>query len=940
MTSRTTEREPDHLPGAFPVTPGEHESGLFSSGAHHNKLHKREDPRGWSTEAKASHGHQHTDSGIGLADTNSPVDSRARDSTMSGGAYDLNKAGVAQNRSSMANTAAAPTTSGTGACHGGETKPGMMTGAHSRMEHGNNNSYPQSTMHDPTKLNNTNAAGVGAGNAAGMAPAVPSSNTVGNDTNKSSNIVRNGLRQSTDLDHKDPYWGDVPYGTGVYNGVTGHGSSENTSSPQSSGIYNGVTGRGSSETPTVGSSHAQSHPASYDQQRAIPPSTSDTAARGETSPHNSSRFREGATGAGVGAGAGLAASELAGKQHERSHRDDTKSTTTPRKHETAEPRRESRLAGLFHRDHKYDDTKPEKHHEPKEKKIAERGPAKDDKPLTNRDAGAALAAASTAYGAKDHADKHDKKHHRAGSQDANAGAFYQHPDEKVANRPATGTTSQPQLANNSDPFISAGYTGLINQDGTPPTGNTRPAADDMTPRGPPFGSHTADKPAHHDNSGLGYGLAAAGAGAGAGYAAHKHGNRADDGYKGAGAESGFNSRPTASPTGLQHLHTGYTIGQPQLGVGSGHMGDVHLLERQAALQTSSRTGATQNDKYNTLSNGTPSGIDIGNHHSDKNVVPTSTTSGAAPNSSAPRDNHTGAKATAAGVGAAGAGAAAAHYASQRDGGKTTTPEKRQPAVSGSREAREPHMASATSRDSTTAAHAGQYKTLPTGTPSGVSLDDGSRRETPAGAASTSPTTARDSTNTSTHDHRGAKAAAAAGTAGAGAAAVAGHQRQRSGDTSSGSAAATDSAARQPAATKASPPTGYRSAGSSPRTSTDSSHGGLYNVLSSGTPSGINVNAHKQQHERGDARTSPVSAAQNYSNNNTASSPTAAASAPARTQQQQQPSSAASKIPKPAAAAAATAAAAPSLAAGDRVFHRCRKCGEDNDITGYFQDKKQ
>ncbi|OTA99665.1 hypothetical protein M426DRAFT_324916 [Hypoxylon sp. CI-4A] len=41
----------------------------------------------------------------------------------------------------------------------------------------------------------------------------------------------------------------------------------------------------------------------------------------------------------------------------------------------------------------------------------------------------------------------------------------------------------------------------------------------------------------------------------------------------------------------------------------------------------------------------------------------------------------------------------------------------------------------------------------------------------------------------------------------------------------------------------------------------------------------------------------------------------------------------------AAAAAAATASAPSLKNGDRVLHRCRKCGEDNDITGYFQDRK-
>ncbi|KAI1813190.1 hypothetical protein GGS20DRAFT_494516 [Poronia punctata] len=65
-------------------------------------------------------------------------------------------------------------------------------------------------------------------------------------------------RTEKEGEHNSPYWGDIPFGAGVYNGVTGHGSNESTSQQTSlrdrydtasnTGIYNGVTGHGSSES--------------------------------------------------------------------------------------------------------------------------------------------------------------------------------------------------------------------------------------------------------------------------------------------------------------------------------------------------------------------------------------------------------------------------------------------------------------------------------------------------------------------------------------------------------------------------------------------------------------------------------------------------------------------------------------------------------------------
>lgn len=894
------------------MTPGEPDTGLAFLGPNQrNKLHKPEDPRGWSEEEKASRGHQYADSGVGLRDTGRTPHSQTRDSTTIGGDYDSNKAAVSQNREAVPSTTAA-TTSGTPDYRGGESKPGVMAGAYSRLDNSNtNNQYPQSTSQDPTNKSHASTTGVGAvGAATGIASAASSSNTADNESDSSvRNVVRNGLRQSSDLDHTDPYWGDVPHGTGVYNTVTGHGSSE---------------------TPVHGSIQARDSQLSHDQQRTFPLATSDAHTQDETSPPSSSRFREVLAEPGAGAGVGIDASELAEKHSERKHENEVVEPTT-RKHESAEPKKESKIASLFHRDHKDEDTKHEKKHEAKEeKKLTERGPAKDDKPLTDRDAGAALAAATMAYGAKDHTDKHGKKNNEydTGLGESNTDSIYKNPNEKVADRSAPGTTTQPQQA--SDPFIAAGYTGLINQPPTSDTGNKYPASSSATTRDHPHTSQAAEKSTQHDDSRAGYGLAAAGAGAGAGYAAHKYGNRDGDTYKESVTEPSYNSQTTSSKTAPQQADTGYTIGQPRLAVMTGSSGAPRSSETRPVPPTTSSSvnpsqgGATHHDKYSALSDGTPSGIDIGNHYGDKkDVVPTSTSSSAASNTT-PKDSYSGAKATAAGVGAAGAGTAA-YYSGKRNNDMSTIHEARQPVAPSSKKVREPYMEGATSRDTITSTQGGQRKPLPTSTSSGINLDDSRHQKSVGITSSSSPTTSRYLSNDDTHNNRGAKAAAVAGVAGTGAAATATHHRDS--EKNKGGVAASDFATGKPAAT---PRTADTSIPDSTRKSTDSSHGGQYNVLSSGTPSGINIDHH------GDAKNTtstavPTGTTARSVELSSSVHPTAA-SAPKK-----------SNIPKPAAvatgAAAAAAATGPSMSSGDKVFHRCRACGEQNDITGYFQEKK-
>jgi hypothetical protein len=81
------------------------------------------------------------------------------------------------------------------------------------------------------------------------------------------NKVQTSSGGKTNLENKEPYWGDIPSGTGVYNGVIGHGSNEATghqtatrdhSTKGNTGVYNSVTGHGSNDlSGTQRSAHEQ-----------------------------------------------------------------------------------------------------------------------------------------------------------------------------------------------------------------------------------------------------------------------------------------------------------------------------------------------------------------------------------------------------------------------------------------------------------------------------------------------------------------------------------------------------------------------------------------------------------------------------------------------------------------------------------------------------------
>lgn len=913
MTSYTASDESvPHPPGSFPtddMTPSTQDSSLASSQSHHNKLHKCEDPRGWSDEEKAIRGHQYTDSGVGLADSTYAPVSQSREKA-NDGAFHSNTTTLLNRDATPINTRA--TTAKPANYYGNESKPTVMAGAFSRVDN-NKNDYPKPVTQDAAK-SHPYATGVGAaGLSTGTATAATSDSTERERSIEDRNIIRNGLRQTSNIDHQDPYWGDVPYGTGVYNTVTGHGSSEK---------------------PADGSVHTHGPELSHEQQRAFPRSTSNNAVPTEAGRRDESRFKEDLAATGAGLGAGLTASELAQKRRDDQREKEFKEPKTHKHDETA-TKKESKIGGLFHRDHKDDQaTKHEKKHENKhatkeEKKLEEKTPSKDDSPLTKRDAGAALAAASMTSSAKDNADKRDKhsKRSESGSTENKVNPLYHHSNEKVE-IPSKETTTQPH--GSKDPFIAAGYTPPNTQHATKAANDTHPTSGDVTTRGHPFTSQTTEKPTERNDSNIGYGLAAAGAGAGAGYAAHEYAHRSDDKYKESITQP-TNTKPTAStPKATVHsADSTYTIGQPQLGVVAGSTGTSAPSKKQSLPQTTSDVERSPADssrygEYNVLADGTPSGINIGDNYGDQKNIATSSPNTA--HNAMTKDNHTGAKVAAAGAGVAGTGAVA-HYASRREGDKISPTETHQGVAPTSKEVREPHTdaGGAKSRDPTGSSRDGTYNVLSTGTPSGVNVDDGQRQDKTNLVSSSRTNTTREPTKE--NNHSGAKAAAAAtGVAGAGAAAKRHHDKADTSDVKPVPSSATHTR-QAPIAGASTVPNSTQHATQHPtqrstpstatgnRTTTDPSHGGEYNVLPSGTPSGINIGEH--EHEPTSNIKTPSKAVH--------SAAAGTSSAPKKTTDT-----------TPATAAGMAAAAAAPLKKGDRVLHRCRKCGEENDITGYFR----
>ncbi|KAI2465877.1 hypothetical protein F4781DRAFT_407651 [Annulohypoxylon bovei var. microspora] len=896
MTSYTS-REHDTLPGSFPaddtLPTSVEQSNLASTTSHpyHNKLHKREDPRGWVDQGKTTRGHQYTDSGVGLTESgtfNQQVRSRANE-----GAFHSNK--TVLQRHAGSNTASGTAAAGLTDHRGSDRKPGVMTGAYSRLDDRDNLDYPKLNPQESTKEQASATKSVvnpASGTAASVTPEAESKLGNGN-----RNIVRNDPRQSSDLEHDDPYWGDVPYGAGTYNTVAGHGSSE---------------------TPADGSVHPHGRQLSHEQQQLFPLSLNDNTSHGEPGDHDSSRLKEGIA---AGTGAGLVASKLPDKQHDQHHKKEDLEKSTSHKDDDKGTSTGSKIVSFFYRDHKEKDVKPEKKHEAKEESHSkQRAPSKDDSPLTNRDAGAALAAAPMAHGIKDNAHKHEKNpvETERRLKDSKTNALYENPNEKIDNR----------FKETKGPFMATGYSGPHSQSTAKNTNETYPVSDSMTSRNNLSTSQTAI-PVEQKDSKLGHGLEAASLGAGAGYAIHEHVNR-DNKHKGQSIQPAYEN-PTMmapkTPSG-QPMHSSHVDDKSRLGTTMGNTAPTASLAKEHTMpQAGSDAKSTHTDpshhQYYLLSDGTPSGMKISDH-SGTQANATSSSPSAARNT-VTGDSHTGAKIAAAGASVAGAGAAA-HHVDKQNNDKNAASGTRKAAGFGSSEDHEPHMESTGTRGlaPVDASH------------NGVMRDNTFLSNTPhdhygaKNVLSSPPTTTAPSTTKDSHHTEAKAATAAAGAAGAGAAAK--HHNKKDSDSN---IPVSTTARDHRSATTSTPHALHSAQNTAPkshtrnRASTDSSHGGQYNVLASGTPSGINVGDRdhlgRKSLDGANASKTPAGAF------HPAAMDTGAAS------KRDVGSTGVVAGAGAGAGAGMAAVAASALKAGDRVVHRCGTCGEENDITGYFHE---
>ncbi|GAP84872.1 hypothetical protein SAMD00023353_0801910 [Rosellinia necatrix] len=267
-----------NAPGAYPVTPLNEEP---PQEARRNKLHKRQDPRGWngSTEQNA-HSGSHNWAGSGTYVVGTPF-TRGPDPTLSS-RQDSSRQPLLHKetpRSLTHDGKRSYHSTGSSAAHIDDSpfshsndshEPGLMTGAYSRVgtrdsafaQEGN---YTHNAMPDSQSPYGNDSNRRDDATQTDMPENIPVSPKLIHASNNA--LAKNNADHNTNAEsgscgdpkakHHEAYWGDIPFGVGIYNGVTGHGSKESTTRQKprygqydtaiSPGIYNGVTGHGSKE---------------------------------------------------------------------------------------------------------------------------------------------------------------------------------------------------------------------------------------------------------------------------------------------------------------------------------------------------------------------------------------------------------------------------------------------------------------------------------------------------------------------------------------------------------------------------------------------------------------------------------------------------------------------------------------------------------------------
>ncbi|KAI0150413.1 hypothetical protein GGR57DRAFT_472709 [Xylariaceae sp. FL1272] len=714
-------------PGAFPTTPVAEEP--LRQQTTHNKLHKREDPRttgGMDESLESSRGHYHT--GAGGAVGNAPT--QPQDSQSSNYIY--------------------------------------------------NNEGPTATDGTNTRSNPSEATS-------------NDFNTTSSSTEDepAHGIVRNGLKEKSTVGSENPpYWGNIPSG-GTHNSVIGHGSNEDEGhmherttahenfgravpshhrqfplvdhsqdNVPSGGVYNTVTGHGSAED--------SQGPTTRDlPDRSRNTSTLDDRSKYSEVPNQPLQRDENTTDShhGRDAGMALAGATTAYAAHERSNKHEEHAA----EHEQPVEKKESKIAGLFHRDHEDKQSKPKKveDEQPKEKKESKIAALFHHSSSGKEEPEAKKAEEKKFEPTATHVDDQKHRHQREALAAAPATRHYTQEPGKVqdtGDKPNDHHYGAAAAATGAG--LGAGYGAhrYANRDEQAAAPVTHYSTQE-----PGKVQESEYKP--HDNHN-GAAAAATGAGLGAAYGAHRYADRDVHENENAAATeeptSSFvpTSSVSASSLGHNHAPVGSQYDTLRDGVPSGVSSEDNYNRNDRQHGAAAVPGLGQSQKhtpaesqYDTLKDGTPSGV---------------------ASEDTPNDRHygTAAAATGAGLGAA--------YGAHRYANREPETDKAAPTFSTQRETVSqvaPTPAAGTRLDpsQTQTPRESKYDTLNDGVPSGINTGQSSSQyETPRGG--------------SKHDNL-------------------------KGGVSSGV------------------PTAHANVG---RGSSDSSHGGQYNVLSSGTPSGINL----------------------------------------------------------------------------------------------------
>ncbi|KAH8159560.1 hypothetical protein CIB48_g8688 [Xylaria polymorpha] len=273
-------------PGAYPATPSNEEPTFQTQ---HNTLQNQGDPRGLSSTEQNTHLNSHSLAGPGIyVDEPSLAGSPNAPTLPHENPTQQAQFNQATPRGLGNGDSAGWVNNSTYSRERGNDKPGFMTSTHSRIKtqpsaltQSGNYIYgdiaSQSPYGEDARPTNT------ATNLAAKTPVNSIKKTLGNSYEADHDKIQSGLRDASKTASNEPYWGDIPFGTGVYNGVTGHGSNESTAHQRSlydqydaatnSGIYNGVTGHGSKRSTSAESTRYDESTTAdnlYHQQRAFP----------------------------------------------------------------------------------------------------------------------------------------------------------------------------------------------------------------------------------------------------------------------------------------------------------------------------------------------------------------------------------------------------------------------------------------------------------------------------------------------------------------------------------------------------------------------------------------------------------------------------------------------------------------------------------------------